>query len=417
MEQRYLHEWLRVNYKKVNEHWTHPPRLLGETSVLAAQQQQFLMLGQEIVSCMEKCIADNNPNIAKPIEFAIIRSNVLGAWAFWASKCYGIVVTQGLIENIQAVCGQVDRLMRGAMESPPDDNNFIRQLWAEMPDSNRDFQSYGEVLAQIAFDFIVHHELAHAGLGHEWVMATASASAELQCLSDEERTWSIDEVSFAAMPSGGSKFGAWRQALEADADLNGLRYTIDYLEMQAKIFVAKGKLGDDHRDIVWETVLTNSKLRWFAVLAGASIGLAALLSTPRKELGDLALSTHPPLPARILMVLHAGAQLQKLAMPTDPIITSEVLLLVSGLFGFLHFAHEGKIKSLDVLLNDFNLLEAVERYEEIGQHFSSLAQEMNALAATRDHLRRFPDFLRWEWYSSPEPPKMGIDYRLGASRS
>lgn len=403
MDQCYLHKWLSVNYKKVNKHWTHPPRLLGKTSVLSAQQQQFLLLGQRMASRMEKCIADNNPNFAKPIEFAIIRSNALGAWAFWASKCYGIVVTQGLIENIQAVCGQVDRLMRVAMDSPADDNNFVRQLWTEMPNANRDFQSYGEVLAQVAFDFIVHHELAHAGLGHEWVMATASASAELQRLSDEERTWSIDEVSLAAMPSGGRKFGAWNQALEADADLNGLRYTIQYLEMQAEIFAAKGRIGDDHRDIVWETVLTNPKLRWFAVLAGSSIGLAALLSTPQKELGDLALSTHPPLPARILMVLHAGVQLQKLAMPTDPIIASEVLLFVSGLFGFLHSAREGKIKSLDVLLSHFNLPEAVERYEEIGQHFTSLAQEMNALAATRDHLRRFPDFLRWEWYSSPTP--------------
>jgi len=103
--------------------------------------------------------------------------------------------------------------------------------------------------------------------------------------------------------------------LEADADLNGLRYTIEYLEMQAKIFVAKGKLGDDHRERCLGDRSDESKLRWFAVLAGSSIGLAALVSTPRKELGDLASSTHPPLPARMLMVLHAGVQLQKLAMP------------------------------------------------------------------------------------------------------
>lgn len=405
MEQRYLHEWLKVNYKKLNKHWKHPVRLLGESSVRAAQQDQFLLLGQSMVLRMEKCIADNNPNFAKPIEFAIIRSNTLGAWAFWASKCYGIVVTQGLIENIQAVCGQVDRLMKVAMTGPSDDDNFVRQLWAEMPNANRDFQSYGEVLAQIAFDFIVHHELAHAGLGHEWVMSTAPASEELQLLSDEERTWSIDEVSIGAMPSGGGRFEVWRQALEADADLNGLRYTIEYLEMQAKMFEAKGKLGDDHRDIVWETVLTNPKLRWFAVLAGASIGLAALLSNPRSELGDLASSTHPPLPARILMVLEVGVQLQKRAMPANPIIASEVLLFASGLFGFLHSARDGKIKSLDTLLNEFNLPEAVQRYEEVGQHFASLAQEMSTLAATRDHLRRFPDFLRWEWYCSAEPKK------------
>jgi len=30
MEQRYLHEWLKVNYKKLNKHWSKPPRLLGE---------------------------------------------------------------------------------------------------------------------------------------------------------------------------------------------------------------------------------------------------------------------------------------------------------------------------------------------------------------------------------------------------
>jgi len=405
LQQRYLHEWLKANYKQLNKNWTDPVRLVGETGVLAAEQQQFLQLGQRMASRMEKCISENNPKYAKSIEFAIIRSNELGAWAFWAYKCYGIVVTQGLIENIQAVCGQVNRLLAVAMQSPPDDNNFVRQLWAEMPEANRDFQSYGEVLAQIAFDFIVHHELAHAGLGHEWVMATASASEELQRLSDDERTWSIDEVSLAAAPSDGGGPKAWQQALEADADLNGLRYTIEYLEMQAKMFATRGKLGNDHRDIVWETVLTNPKLRWFAVLAGSSIGLAALLSKPRKELGDLAASTHPPLPARMLMVLHAGVQLQKQAMPANPVIPSEVLLLVSGLFGFLHSARDSKTKSLDAMLNEFNLPEAVHRYEEIGQHFASLAQEMSRLAKTRDHLRRFPDFLRWEWYGSPTTTK------------
>ena len=107
----------------------------------------------------------------------------------------------------------------------------------------------------------------------------------------------------------------------------------------------------------------------------------------------------------MLTVLEAGVQLQKRAMPANPIIASEVLLLVSGLFGFLHSARNGKIKSLDAQLNEFNLPEAVQRYEEIGQHFASLAHEMSALAATRDHFRRFPDFLRWEWYGSPASKK------------
>jgi len=69
----------------------------------------------------------------------------------------------------------------------------------------------------------------------------------------------------------------------------------------------------------------------------------------------------------------------------------------------MHSARDGKIKSLDTMLSEFNLPEAVQRYEEIGLHFTSLAQEMSALAATRDHLRRFPDFLRWEWYGTLAP--------------
>ena len=218
MDQRYIQDWLKANYKRVNELWDKPPRLLGKTGIYSAEQHEFFRLGELLVARLEKVIARDNPRAEKPIQFAIVNSPELGAWAFWASRCYGILITQGLIKNMQSVCGQADRLMAGAMATPQGEDNFLRGLWSEMPGGNSDFSSFGSLLAQIAFDFIVHHELAHAGLGHEWVMATARASGDILTSSDEERIWVLNEFSAIASASGDRSSSSWSQALEADAD-------------------------------------------------------------------------------------------------------------------------------------------------------------------------------------------------------
>lgn len=398
MEKRYIWNWLQTNYKKVNAKWTEPPHLLGSKGIRAAEQDDFQKLGQALANRLEQVILRDCPERFKRFEFAIAKSgsNERGAWAFWPSQCYGILVQQGLIENMQAVCGQIGALMTHAHALLPDQPNFLKDLWKGMPICSDHYFSYGEVLAQIAFDFIVHHELAHAGLGHEWVIQCASASEFELRQPDEEGDCVLEELSVSAAPSGRAGDDSWRQPLEADADLNGLRYTIQYVEWQADRFKALTLSAGDGRGLVWKHFLTNDSLRWFTIMAGVSIGLCCLLSQQTSGLGNLADKSHPPVPARLLVMLHAARQLHPSANQVE---MAEVLLLVTALFAMLRTAQGSQTESVDSIFAWFSIDDAIGRFDEIGRHFESLAVEMRKLSGVRDHLRRFPDFLRWEWYA------------------
>jgi len=304
-------------------------------------------------------------------------------------------MAQGLVENMQAVCGQVEALMTQVMAMPPAEPNFLRDVWAGMPDGNTDFSSYGSLLAQIAFDFIVHHELAHGGLGHEAVIKNASAFEDTPHLDDEAQPEGLDDDAdraAAASAEGGDK--SWNQPLEADADLNGLRYTIQYVEHQAKRL--QSVQPEDSMGAVWKHLLADDARRWFALMVGVSIGLGCLIAEPRRSLGALSNHSHPPLPARMLVLLHAARQLQPPGLKAG---IPDVLLLVTALFAMLRTARGSQTETANSALRAFNVQEGIARFEEIGQHFELLASQMRRLAPRRDLARRFPDFLRWEWYA------------------
>ena len=398
MNKRYISDWLNKYFKTVNARWSKPPQLLGRTGVLSAEQHEFQRLGEALTSRLEKSVMQECPDRYKSFQFAIVKSgsHERNAWVFWASKCYGILVTQGLIENMQVVCGQVDALMTQVMAMPSNEENFLRDLWKGMPPENTDFSSYGSMLAQIAFDFLVHHAVAHAGLGHEWILSTAAATEVAFPPIDAQKTWVLEERSESASAAAEDGIASWRQPLEADADLNGLRYTIQYIESQAKRFEEISVEPEDSMGTVWKHFMTDDHLRWFTIMAGVSIGLGCLLSDLKSGIGNLSNGSHPPLPARMLVLLHAAGQLQPSARR---IKIADVLLLVTVLFGMLRTAKESKAETLESALGFFNVPEVIERFDEIGAHFESLATQMRQLHATRDHLRRFPDFLRWEWYT------------------
>lgn len=405
MDKRYMWYWLQTNYNMVNASWKEPPQLLGGKGIRAAEQDEFQTLGQALATRLEQVVLRDRPERFKRFEFVIAKSgpDERGAWAFWPSECYGILVQQGLIENMQAVCGQIGALMTQAHALPPDEANFLQNLWKGIPVCSDRYFSYGEVLAQIAFDFIVHHELAHAGLGHEWIIQCASASEFELGQPDKEGVCVLEELSGSAAASGRAGGESWRQPLEADADLNGLRYTIQYVEFQADRFDALTVSAGDGRGLVWKHFLTNDSLRWFTIMAGVSIGLCCLLSQQTSGLGNLADKSHPPVPARVLVMLHAARQLHPSANQVE---MAEVLLFVTALFAMLRTAQGSQTETVESILAWFSIDEAMNRFGDIASHFESLAVDMRKLSGMRDHLRRFPDFLRWEWYA--EGAKEGL---------
>ena len=405
MDHHEIHTWLEANYRKIEPAWKAAPRLLGANATRVAEQAQFLALGQGLVSRLEKAVQQADPTQHKPMHFAILRTaeDERNAWVCWPAKFDGILVTQGLIEQMQWVCSEVETVVGQAMAGPPGSDNPLRRLWAGLPAGTTSFASYGGLLAQVAFGFIVHHELAHAGLGHEWIIRQRSADQSMPLGPSDEHPppggggGSILHEApdgSAASAHGGEQ--AWRQPLEADADLNGLRYTVQFIEQQANRFRALDVPPDDTMGTVWKHVLTDDWRRWFTTMAGVSIGLGCLLSAAAARLGPLDGASHPPLPARMLVLLHAARQLQPQAQQVS---AAEVLLLVATLFGRRGRAEGQASQTLASALGRFDLQEAVARFDTIGQHFEGLAAQMRRLDASRDHLRRFPDFLRWAWYA------------------
>jgi hypothetical protein len=386
--------WLAKNYPGLNPNWKSPPGMLGVNGTFTAEQHEFDALGKTLVSRLQKTTKPS-----KDMQFAILDVAQPGAWALYASQCYGIVITTGLIHNFQTVCAQADRMIRGSLVRAEGAPNFVADLWEGLAQEQALYDSFGGLLAHIAFAFIIHHELAHAGLGHEGVWFLGAAAPGGEGAEQEEPVRFIDEFSSGAAATGGDRVRSASQALEADADLNGLRYTVQFMDKQAERFAKPDLEADGSMGIVWKHFLTSPDRKWFVILTGVAIGLYCLVSDPGDAtLGELAGTTHPPLPARVLALLHAGSQLQAGQAGIKPLDISEVLLFTAGLLGLLRQARGDGNVTLDNLLDGLRINEAVQRFDEIGAYFTSLARRMAELDPKRQHLRRFPDYMCWEWY-------------------
>ncbi|MFZ4876623.1 hypothetical protein ACL9RI_16205 [Janthinobacterium sp. Mn2066] len=390
-----LHAWLKKYFKKINEKLVEPPRLLGETSKYNAQQEEFEQLAQMLISRMFKAMLH-----PKEIKFSLVVNEISNAWAIWPADFYAVLVTTALAKNIQETCGQVETLMRQGERLPTGEPNLMRDLWSGMPYENRDYESFGGLLAHIAYAFVVHHELAHIGLGHEAILGGILSSNANSII--EEEVLALDESRMCA-PAAQNADGSPSlsgQALEADADLNALAYTIEFMQLQQRKFLEKEVCFDDSQGIVWKDILTNKNKRWFAITAGVAVGLFCLINNFESEKIDaLDARSHPPISARVMVMLHAIKIRYLNENPGAPFNLPDTLLFVVTLFGNLHMAKTRKAISIDELIEKFLIKEAVEKFEEIGMHYEKLSTEMKLLDNKRRHLVRFEEYLCWQWYN------------------
>ncbi|OEZ88798.1 hypothetical protein JAB8_29980 [Janthinobacterium sp. HH106] len=411
-KKKYLTEWLRKNYTLLNEHWGYPRRLLGRTGTVAAEQHEFDELGVKLITRLQETM-----KYKKDMQFAIMKDSQPGAWAIYAPLCYGIVITTGLILNMQTVCGCVVWLMQQSRAQPEGEDNFVAELWRGMPHENDDYESFGGLLAHIAFAFVMHHELAHAGLGHDSIDGEAKVKRSApNYKADQTKIQVIHESSIAAKANADNQpaQSPVNQALEADADMNGLRYTIQFMEHQATRFENLNVDATDKMGLVWKHMLTNTERRWFAILAGVGIGLYCLISNlDNVKMGELSDQTHPPIPARVMAILVVGSHLYERQNGHKLEGLSNVLLFVAGLLG-LSFTVNNKYKTLDDLLDGLRINDGVNRLEEIGAHFGKLAKMRSTLDRRLRLHRRFPDYLCWAWFEDSEFAD-GTDHIYGLS--
>lgn len=411
---KYLDKWLSENFSKIWRNSSTAPRILGRRATALAEQEEFHQLGEMLVKRMFLAMEH-----AKPIQFHLLDRDESGAWVIWPAQCYGVLLTRGLVQNIQVACGQAERLLGSALREGQA-RNFLSDLWGKLPNNEDHRTAFGGLLAHVAFAFVVHHELAHAGLGHEG--ADKAAYTRSAARPDDHALFDgldiLDEWAAAAAERDLSPERRIRsQALEADADVNGLIYTRQFMQEQARKFQSTTVACDDSMGVVWKTLLTSDANRDLVVCIGVVIGLLSLLPDfALKELGNLDVSTHPPIPARILTLLHIDRQLETANSGGDN-MTNAILIaaaLIDMVISMERLIAEGSgaplasnlptdkapVSSLDRALERISIPESVSRFDDIGVHMKALALEMKSLELTTRQYRRFPNWMRFVWYLS-----------------
>ncbi|WP_155635263.1 hypothetical protein [Burkholderia cepacia] len=409
-----MDKWLSENFSKIWHNSSIAPRILGRRATTLAEQEEFHQLGEILVKRMFLAMEH-----AKPIEFHLLDRAESGAWVIWPAQCYGVLLTRGLVQNIQVVCGQAERLLGSALRDGQA-RNFLSDLWGKLPNDKDHRTAFGGLLAQVAFAFVVHHELAHAGLGHEGAVKAAytRSAAKLDDHALFDGLDILDEWAAAAAEHDLSPERRIRsQALEADADVNGLIYTRQFMLDQAREFQGRTVACDDSMGVVWKALLNSGANRGLVVCIGVTIGLLSLLPDfALKELGNLDVSTHPPIPARILTLLHIDRQLDTENSGRDN-MTNAILIaaaLIDMVISMERLNAEGSgalaasnlptenapASSLDRALERISIPESVSRFDDIGAHMKALALEMKSLERTTSQYCRFPHWMRFAWYLS-----------------
>ncbi|MDW9248053.1 hypothetical protein C7S13_6071 [Burkholderia cepacia] len=169
--------------------------------------------------------------------------------------------------------------------------------------------------------------------------------------------------------------------------------------------------------VVWKALLNSGANRGLVVCIGVTIGLLSLLPDfALKELGNLDVSTHPPIPARILTLLHIDRQLDTENSGRDN-MTNAILIaaaLIDMVISMERLNAEGSgalaasnlptenapASSLDRALERISIPESVSRFDDIGAHMKALALEMKSLERTTSQYCRFPHWMRFAWYLS-----------------
>ncbi|BEV17790.1 hypothetical protein HBDW_45780 [Herbaspirillum sp. DW155] len=352
-------------------------------------QKEFLRLGTSICNWFSRSLQDK---YRLPIEFLVLERPQPNAWAVWPGTYYGVLLTTSLIENMQSVCGQVIRFLKSAENSS--EKFFLKTAWDALPHNEESYESYGGLLAHIAFTFIVNHELAHVGLGHERAFALKRENEQVSAdmfVSEE----CIGEIYDVAAAVGDSKLKNWEyfQALEVDADINGLvntRFLVFYLKSQ---FENKGLQEAGSMGPVWNAVLTNDYARELAISIGVAIGLFCLRPRIEKaKSGLLEGRTHPPLPTRLMLLQHMN---NRFSGPSTSDVRGDSILVASALFMMLSQAEsllqcgvssvqqEATANNTNRVVDDalrlFGTQEALARYDVIGAHFKKLQPVMQEL--------------------------------------
>lgn len=398
----YLHNWIANNFRLIWPRLAVPPRFMGRNALNAALQHEAFQYGQALVARLVEAIPTSKQ---KEFEFQVLDLDQVNAWAVWAPACYGIFVTRGLVTKMQRICSYAPEFMRHGRHTPVR-MNFLRDMWDGLPDDSAHYDAFATVLLHIALAFIVHHELAHAGLGHEGKVTSMN--------DGDPNADFIDEATMAdagrTLPSANRLRS---QVLETDADVHALFYTRRLVLDEVEQFRTAENLPVG--PAVFIHLLRNKRFQQMTVFMGVALGALMLTSGLEDERFGTTVSTaHPPMPSRLLLMFHAASSLsghdEVFAECRSAAITTAIALISKYLkeaFGVDPHKPDEKVDQTEghrrskwEALRHVSVVDALFRIEEVSEYWETLVAKVREMKPALNQDARFPEMLRYEWYRS-----------------
>ncbi|WP_434620723.1 hypothetical protein [Azospirillum sp. B2RO_4] len=411
----YLHNWIRSNYKRLWPGRDKCPRFMGKNAILCCQQHHFFEFGKMLIARMNKAL-DGDKQI--PFQFAILNLEEVGAWVVRSPECYGVLISKKLLWKIQRICYESWEAIPETFDMPVKRSNFLRDLWGDMPLDSDYLMHFSTLVGHVAFSFIVHHEVAHAGLGHLKPIHRQGVNAEVEADSLEDVI--LDE--FAGVMSNKLDSGDYllKQALETDADVHGMFYTRRLLREEAQSLRGYRPNGNlmSH---VWGKLLRDKDCEQLMLFMGVAVGLLALAPDLEADKFDISkLKTHPPIPSRLLLAFHVAGSIDGHA---EKYWENRSAAITMAIISIARFQGEGfrdpsaNTRAKDNYISENNqelsvaeqkwrelsyisVIDASFRMSEIGSYWEDLVACLCNIAPDLSRGEGFPESLHYEWYRS-----------------
>lgn len=245
-------------------------RFLGQKALILSGQQEFAALAIELTDRFDKKLnADGRSRLA------VLTAQEPNAFATAPSRCDGVLLTKGAFDRIQDLARESAYGIYALLSS--DQTNFpLVRAWGGLPVDEPNLYAFAGLVAHLTEAVLVHHEIAHLVLGHEYAWR-----------------FSLEKNTDEADPN---------QCLELDADLHALTFTEEYLAERLQSV----PLDSDPLNVAWHHFLGDAASRSEFVLFCAYLLLLAMASGDgRPVIAELRSGSHPHLVVRQLLALLA----------------------------------------------------------------------------------------------------------------
>jgi hypothetical protein len=266
----------------------------------------------------------------------------------------------------------------------------------------------------VSFALLVHHELAHVALGHLDCLDSGVAPA---AAIEDEIAAAIDEGAqlAASSPSGTDGQSDHRQCLELDADIHGLKWTVEYLQSYARERAAEMPSADM---LIWSRFCLDPKSRRYLLILAATLLCSAFGAIPYAETA-LKKGTHLPAVARMMLFLYVedskhfqpseGDNLVTPSTRVQPLIhaitISAQLEFAKAAFRRVEFNEPDPFEGLSAeecfnkVYTDLGITSAIDHWTATGERFESLRMRRREIDARLAKARLLLDpTLLLDWY-------------------